>query len=393
VSVMSGNRGYATAVGIAERVRDSIATRGGDIFVLGLVLTAALEQLVQGHPASVALASGVAGLPLLARRRWPLAAPCMTLVLTAATLAFAPIAGQDTGIHLVLSATAVWLIAANNAWPRAGLALPILGTWFVVGDTITWSAVSVGVCLAAGVAGSIHRRQRLELDAYEGFVEQIGRERDAELEAAAVAERARIARELHDIVAHSVSVMTIQAGAARLQLTSGSGQAFASIRAVEEATSGALAELDRLVGLLGPADAGGTERVDSGLHDAGTLVARMREAGLDARLSIEGEPRPVPPGLDLALYRVLQEALTNAMRHGGLVPADVRVRYAADEVRVEVASALPAGTRTGAAVGADRIVEGHGLVGMRERVAMYGGSITVGPRDGRFRVDVRVPTP
>ncbi len=211
------------------------------------------------------------------------------------------------------------------------------------------------------------RAQRLELEQRE----------------AVVVERARIARELHDVIAHSVSVMTVQAGAAEEMLKRDPARALEPVRAVQETGRQALVEMKRLVGMLREDDDEIGLAPQPGLADLDRLVKQVREAGLPVEVRIEGEPRTLPLGVDLSAYRVVQEALTNALKHAGSATATVTVRYGERDVTIEVAD-------DGA--GSDKKDGGHGLVGMRERIGVFGGTFAAGPRDtGGFAVSARLP--
>ena len=196
-------------------------------------------------------------------------------------------------------------------------------------------------------------------------------------------ERAQIARELHDVIAHSVSVMIVQAGAARMSLNGGSPRASESILAVERAGRQALDEMRRLLGILRQGSAEPQLSPQPGLGDLGALVEQVRAAGLPVELELLGKPLQLAPGVDLTAYRIAQEALTNAIKHAGPTTAQLRVSFASDAVEVEV---LDQGR------GGHPNLGGHGLVGMRERVELYRGTLEVGPRpNGGFRVHARLP--
>jgi signal transduction histidine kinase len=208
-------------------------------------------------------------------------------------------------------------------------------------------------------------------------------ELEAERERVLAQERARIARELHDVIAHSVSVMIVQAGAARMSLNGDSPRASESILAVERAGRQALDEMRRLLGMLRQDSAEPQLSPQPGLRDIKTLAEQVRAAGLPVELEVVGEPLQLGPGVDLTAYRIVQEALTNAIKHAGPTTARLRVVFASDAVELEVTDHGRGGRATG---------EGHGLVGMRERVELYYGSLDVGPRpDGGFRVYARLP--
>jgi signal transduction histidine kinase len=196
-------------------------------------------------------------------------------------------------------------------------------------------------------------------------------------------ERARIARELHDIVAHSVSVISLQAGAAEQYLERDPARAREHLSSVQSTARDALNEMRRLTGVLRDEAAG--YEPQPGLARVDELVERARGAGLEVELAEEGERQTVPPGVDLAAYRIVQEALTNARKHAGAVAARVRIRYLDSAVEVEVVNA--AGSEAVNGEGA-----GHGLVGMRERARVYGGDLETGHQpDGGYRVRARLP--
>lgn len=213
------------------------------------------------------------------------------------------------------------------------------------------------------------------------------------LERAVELERARIARELHDVVTHNVSMMTIQAGAARKILDTAPDRAREAMAAVEAGGRAAMTELRHVMGLLtieaGPGeDLAGSAGLSPqpGLDRLDALVEGVRQAGLAVALSVRGEPRPVSPGIELTAYRVVQEALTNTVKHAGGSEATVTVEYTADRLRVEVVDT--GGRRTGAASTGN----GRGLLGLRERLAVYGGTLHTGPRTrGGYRVKALIP--
>jgi signal transduction histidine kinase len=197
-------------------------------------------------------------------------------------------------------------------------------------------------------------------------------------------ERARIARELHDIVAHAVSVMVLQVGAVRHKLPEAMADDRDALRRVERAGRTALAEMRRLLAAMRP-DGDEAELVPQpGLDGLNSLLAEVNRAGLPVELHFEGQPYPLPRGVDLSAYRIVQEGLTNVLKHAGASDADVIVRYRPDEVEIEVRD-----NGDGTAVG-DGL--GHGLVGIRERVKIYGGEMRAGAEpDGGFVLSTRLP--
>ncbi|MEV0170230.1 histidine kinase [Streptomyces sp. NPDC050803] len=232
------------------------------------------------------------------------------------------------------------------------------------------------------------------------------RERESAAQAAIAAERDRITRELHDIVSHNVSLMVVQAGAAREVLATMPDEATAALRAVEDAGRGAMTELRHLLGVLAPSPDGedtdpgpAGEVVDltpqPGLDRLGALVDRISFAGLPVEVRISGEVCPLPEGVDVTAYRIIQEALTNALRHGDGGKAEVTVRYAEHALRVEVLNTGPSVLTGGTPPRpAPRLREGtgRGLLGLRERVAVYGGDLDARRRlGGGYRVRARIP--
>ncbi|WIM99719.1 sensor histidine kinase [Actinoplanes oblitus] len=216
---------------------------------------------------------------------------------------------------------------------------------------------------------------------------ELERDQAAALRRAAGQERARIARELHDVVTHNVSVMVIQAGAARKVLDASPEQAREALLAIESGGRAAMTELRHVMGLLTMDDAGpGADLAPQpGLDRLDALIARVAGSGVPVTLTTAGRPRPMPAGVELAAYRVVQEALTNTVKHAAGSTATVHVDYRPDQLRVRITDT--GGTSRPAATGG-----GHGLIGLRERLAVYGGTLAAGPRlTGGYRVDAAIP--
>jgi signal transduction histidine kinase len=269
---------------------------------------------------------------------------------------------------------------------RAGvlaLAIVAIPEWHQAG----WSnLLGVGGRLlgfvVAWLIGDSLRTRRSYVQALEERAERLEREREAEARRAVAEEQARIARELHDVVAHNVSVMVVQAAAANDVFETRPERAREAIRAIEATGRGALVELRRLLGSVRGGDAEyapqpGLDRIDE-------LVDAVRAAGLEVELRIDGEQRPLPVAVELSAYRVVQEALTNVLKHARATRAEIALRYAEAGLDVEVRDD---GTGGGNGAGA-----GQGLIGMRERVAAFGGSLDAGPAaTGGFAVAARFP--
>ena len=265
--------------------------------------------------------------------------------------------------------------------------------WLVL---VTAVACAVAVAAAAGLARA--RRTSALVLAERGWL--LERERESATQGAVDAERARIARELHDIVSHNVSVMVIQAAAARHVLAESTGEAETALLAVESAGRNTMTELRHLLGVLAPSSTGQDALELSpqpSLSRLSPLIDRIAFAGLPVEVRISGEPRPLPSGVDLTAYRIIQEALTNALRHGDGVKAEVTVRYAEHYLRVEVLNSGPSVLSAARATAGSRAAEpaaapGRGLLGLRQRVAVFGGDLDARRRlGGGFRVRAKIP--
>jgi signal transduction histidine kinase len=337
-------------------------------------------------------------LPLVSRRRRPIV---VFVVIWAATMVYSwlafpgggPIAGALFGLYAVAAHAerrrdAVYTLLAALL---SSMLLPLFhaadATW---GDLIGVYALLI----ASWVLGDNMRVRRANVAAVEERAARLERERDAEAQRAVLQERTRIARELHDVVAHSMSVMVVQAGAARRTLARDPDRATEALTHIERTGRSAMEEMRRLVGVLRQdADEVGRAPDESaarlpqpGIAQVPQLIDQCREAGLPVSLEVEGPERSLASGVELVVYRVVQEALTNTMKHAGPARADVVLRYGDDAVTLVVCDD---GRGASAAPGP---VSGHGLAGMRERVALYGGSIDAGPQaGGGFRVWAEVP--
>ncbi|HET9736734.1 MAG TPA: histidine kinase [Solirubrobacteraceae bacterium] len=271
--------------------------------------------------------------------------------------------GREVWLSLIVVAVGMGVISATFA--------------DVVGDYVFPPAFA----LIAWLAGrGLHTRTRLTEELHEAAV-QAQEAHEHEAARAAADERRRIAREMHDVVAHSVSVMVVQAGGARCILERDPARAVAAAATIEETGRAALAEMRRLLGVLHHGDERAPQPT---LRELDRLVERTRAAGLPLELTVEGEPRPLPPGKDLAAYRVVQEALTNAIKHAGAAPTAVAVRWEPGHLELEIVDrGGPSVNGTGG---------GHGLVGMEERMRLYGGALRAGRRaGGGFEVVARLP--
>jgi signal transduction histidine kinase len=239
----------------------------------------------------------------------------------------------------------------------------------------------------AWFAGVTMSQRAREAETAQERASQAEREREESSRRAVFEERVRIARELHDVVAHHVSMMGVQAGAARIVIDRDRAKAKDALAAIEASSRQAVDELHRLLGFL--RQAGDTDHLapSPGMSQLPRLVAGMSESDLAVEVDVEGEQRPLPPTVDVSAYRIVQEALTNTLKHAGASRADVRLRYRPGELELEI---IDDGRGAAAPV---QTAGGLGLIGMRERAALHGGQLTAGPvPGGGFAVRVRLPT-
>ena len=323
------------------------------------------------------------------RRRWPLLAPSVALGCNVVMILAAGNPGTSVATAIAwfcaLYAIAVWTdtreFLIGMGVLVGGNALTLVANSTDVHDTGPFTVIPIVAMLLARAA--IRGRQQ-RADTLAARAELLEREQHLRAQEAVVEERARIARELHDLVAHNVSVMVIQAGAERHALPAEQESTREALGSIEQAGRQALADARRLLGML--RRDGDREELEPqpGLAQVAVLLEQVRRAGLQVTLTVEGEARPLDPGRDLCAYRIVQEGLTNALKHGGRSRAEVLLRYAPGSLSIEIRDD---GAGTSQLAGA-----GQGLIGMRERVALYGGELQAGARDGGgFEVLARLP--
>jgi signal transduction histidine kinase len=365
---------------VDPRIWDVLLALG--MVVVGVLAFALRDQRPDEPPAALGFALVVvAGSSLAWRRRAPLTVwtivsaavatasllgywPEFVAMLWIAVYSAAAFTERDRLVRVLVPVAVLTSVAISigERWDR-GL------NWVeVLSDLV----VTFGVPLVLGRM-TFNRRRR------------VVRDRELAMREAVAAERAAIARELHDVVAHHMSVMVVQAGAARAVGESDPAAAADALRQIEASGRTGLAEMRRLLGILKAEGDGDGRTPQPGLADLGELLDSMRSTGLAVEAVVEGSPRPLPPGVDLSAYRIVQEALTNALRHAGGASARVVVRYEPDALELEIADDGP-GPPDGSAPG------GHGLIGMRERAQLFGGEFEAGPRPGGgFIVRARLP--
>ena len=382
------------------RVR-AVLDRWGDA-ALALAFAAWAQLDLWGHaPATMQVVGGrgvlsvlllLVTLPLAVRRR----KPATTLLTAAGALVVAALlvshsqgipvevflalllAFYSAGAHCDDRRSALVGAAAVTAIAAADLARP---------GTFSASGTRPGAWLAFAIAwlvGRDLRRRRQRVVDLEDRAAQLEREREEQAQLAVAEERGRIARELHDVIAHGVSVIVVQAQAGP-HLMNDPQRLRGVFHAIESSGRDALVELRRLLGILRSGDEQLAIGPQPGLGSLRSLIEQMRRSGLPVELRIEGEPVHLPAGIDLSAYRIVQEALTNVVKHAGDAAAEVAIRYDAHVLELDIID-----NGSGRAISLNG--SGHGLIGMRERVALYGGSLEAGTRDGGgYAVRARLP--
>jgi signal transduction histidine kinase len=349
------------------------------------------EGLVGGRVVHTVLAAAFT-LPLLLRRRHPVAV--FAVVAAAAWLQLE--LGGGLGQPFFAVVIALYAVGAHAPSPSTyvGPALVALQAVLVdvprlrAGDP--WDEVipTWFVLLGLWAFGRWMRHRALAASALVERAEATERDQARQAAHAVASERARISRELHDLVAHSMSVIVIQAQGAQRAMDSAPEQAREAMRSVETAARGGLEEMRRLLGLLTDANTTDGTSPQPSLEQLPDLIAQLGATGMPVDLRIEGSVRRLPAGLELTGYRIVQEATTNALKHAGPVPVDVRLSYRGDCLDIEVTDAGPTPDVSRSAPPAG----GHGLVGMQERVALYGGTVHARSRPGGgFTVQARLP--
>ncbi len=358
-----------------------IPYRDGDALGVLLVTLGTVPLLVRRRaPVIVALVVAAAAFML---SFWDYASPTtivVTLIAAYSAGAFAPFTPGLAALAGLVGSLNGSIALANARYPDAiGVDLSA-ATFATLGFVGVW-----------GIGRAV-RGRRLYTAELEDRAERLERAREAEVRAALAEERARIARELHDVVAHHVSVMTVQAAGARRTLRRDPDRSVEALEQIESTGRIALAEMRRIVGVLRGPESVKIDRSEArapqpGLADLTELVGKLHDAGLPVDIRVDGMPVRLPVGVDLTAFRVVQEALTNTLKHAGPTHAVVTLRYAPTELVVQVDD-----EGHGLAAALDGHRPGHGLLGMRERVALYGGTLHVGPRHGGgFEVRALIP--
>jgi signal transduction histidine kinase len=383
-----------------SRIGPLTRTRWFDLLIAAVAIAAMLEVVVgqdrlgSGAPTTTLWfclpAIAVLVSPLFARRRFPFAAPTLYWLLAVA-LSFVDWQLTTFPISLFLAGMSASFLLGNLRNPLGagiGLGVVVAGPALVVStipDYSTPQMIFIPLQFAISwVAGFALRERSEQAEAAETRAALAEQERDAAARIAVAEERARIARELHDVVAHAVSVMVLQVGAVRHKHADSLADDGEVLQGVEQAGRTALAEMRRLLAAmrrdgddveLGP---------QPGLDSLRSLLDEVGRAGLPVQLHVEGEPAALPRGIDLSVYRIVQEGLTNALKHAHARRADVTLRYQPHELQLEIRDdGMGNGTSDGL---------GHGLIGIRERVKIYGGDMSAGSANGGgFVLQTRLP--
>jgi signal transduction histidine kinase len=346
------------------------------VLVVATVLQVLLDPSIHDRP-QAAIAGVVLCVAVGVRRRWPFGALLSGVAAVSGEAAFGGALAQHVVASIPAAMLSFYAAGAFLEQRRARLALAAAVAVLLIQVLLTPNTVSdlffepVILAFLPWACGRLLREHSHRERLVREYSEQLDAEREQRERRVRDRERMRIARELHDVIGHCLSVIVLQAGGARMVIASEPERAEAAIRAVERAGHDALSETRRLLRVFGGEGSGSLEP-QPGLADIHALVSRTREAGLTADLLIEGTPRPISPALALCAYRIVQEALTNAIKHAGPARASVRVSWEQDRLKLEIAD----DGRGPASVSA--IGSGHGIIGMRERAALHEGIVHTG---------------
>jgi signal transduction histidine kinase len=375
----------------------SLSPRLVDRLIVGALAVAyVLEIATESKFAGDRAVSYCAAAALCVALLWRRQAPLVSLIVAAVIVELSNLVAQalaDAATFTVAILLAIYSVGryARGRALIAGVVIVAIAIPFAAvepGDPVTASDIAFFVIFfgAPLVVGRFVRHRGERERALEGRAEQLAAERDTRAREAVAQERTRIARELHDVVAHAISLMVLQARGGRRVLHDEPDETRTALDAIEHAGEQALVEMRRLLGLLRHSDLEPSLAPPPSLSRIEELVAGIRASGLPVEVAIEGEPVELPPGVDVSAYRIVQEALTNALKHAGPAHARVTVTYGLDAVDLAIVD----DGRGPAAVNGS----GYGLAGMRERIAIYGGSLESGPgADGGYALRVRLPLP
>lgn len=368
-------------------IRSLYLRRKAELIDVGLVLIVlgpTIRWTTDGHPRGTGIALAFAqALPLLVRRRFPL--PVLTAVLAALvathfTIDVLPLFALGVAAYTVASHTERRVALSAALLTLLALSIPPIHHGGGARDSYVHAIIFAS---AAWILGDNVRTKRAYYRELEDRAERLEREQGEHARRAAAEEQARIARELHDVIAHSVSVMVVQATAANDVFDKQPERAREALRSIEESGRSALTELRRLLGVMRTSDVDRLEP-QPGLAALESLVDQVRAAGLEVELKLDTDLGELPTGVDLSAYRIVQEALTNTLKHAQASQARVRVSRNASALELDISD--------DGAGSSEEAPEGHGLIGMRERAALLGGVLEAGPgENGGFAVRARFP--
>ncbi|MER5576735.1 sensor histidine kinase [Streptomyces massasporeus] len=373
-----------------ERIRDALPAVV--LVLVGAAATAAGEGGTDWHaprPGGTAWMA-LACVPLVFRSRWPLPVVFASLAVDLAHLSVAPDFSMTPAASLVALYSLATRSSRRTAWIVGITASVLITTVYAIADSepplAGTSLLRFDLAIAATALGDAVRTRRRHLAEVEARAERAERTREEEARRRVTEERVRIARELHDVVAHHITLVNAQAGVAHHLMRNDPDRAYEALAHIKDNSRAALDELRATVGLLRQADDGPDSRAPiPGLADLDALVGGVRAGGLSVRVTPSGAPRPVAPTTELTAYRIVQEALTNTHKHASATWAEVVLDFGPDRLRITVTD----DGRPGASPGPG---SGHGLIGMHERATAIGGTVTAGPLpEGGFRVVAELP--
>ncbi|MDQ0718355.1 signal transduction histidine kinase [Streptomyces luteogriseus] len=328
--------------------------------------------------------------PLVVRSRWPLPVVVVTLAVDLTHMAVAPTFSLTPAASLVALYTLATRSSRRTAWIAGLIASALITAVYAIADSepplAGTSLLRFDLAIAATALGDAVRTRRRHLAEVEARAERAERTREEEARRRVTEERVRIARELHDVVAHHITLVNAQAGVAHHLMRNDPDRAYEALAHIKDNSRAALAELRATVGLLRQPDDGPDSRAPiPRLADLDALVGGVRAGGLSVQVVPTGTPRPVAATTELTAYRIVQEALTNTHKHAAATKAEVKLDYGPDRLRITVTD----DGRTGTAPGPG---SGHGLIGMHERATAIGGTVTAGPLpDGGYQVVAELP--
>jgi signal transduction histidine kinase len=368
-----------------------VLDRWGDLLLAGALTVFTQVDIwtnagyLEGSRAVFALTTLCMTMPLVWRRQRPLA-----VSLTVAGALLVQVAVQPSA-HPPDAPFLAWIVTSYSLAAHASLRRALAGAVALIAAVDAWAyhtgddlVFVPAILVGFWIVGRVVRSRNILAGELVERTHELEREREERERSAVAEERTRIAREIHDIVAHTLGVIVVQAGAERLNESPGS-PAYEALASIERQGRDALGEMGRLVGVLRTEADGDRLAPQPGLHDLDSLVAGVRGTGVDVDVVIEGSPRPLGPALDVSAYRIVQEALTNTLRHSRSQRARVVLRWEQSTLRIEVAD-------DGVGPPVDPPPTGHGLVGIRERVALFGGVLVTGRSDlGGFLLAATLP--